>query len=540
MLKHLRLQNIILVEQADIPFDAGLNILTGETGAGKSAIMTALNLALGERSDTGVIRRGCEKGIVEAVFNVEGVSDLSDYLNEAGIDQDPEQDLLIRREISNSGKSRIFINDRQVGLQLLRKIGYHLIQFVSQSANRQLFSQDYHREVLDLYGDLTSLHKEFKEAYSEENRLKVLSEKWKGEESLRLREIDTCLSELEELDEARLKEGEDEELFAEYTLLVHSEELDEKVSEINQILSGDKQPVPASLNRVKNNLDSVSKFDPSLADAAQSIHNAILEIQEVAYTLRNYQGSISHNPARLHEVNERLALINRLKRKYGSTLPEIDKYREQTTNKLRSLENREAEIEELRKQITQAEELTERLAKQLSEKRSVVATQFEKELTTQLHSLNMPKAKFIVRIDPQKRTASGDDKVEFYLQPNTGEHQIALREDASGGELSRVLLSLQTLLAGKNMISTLIFDEVDANIGGETAAIIAEKLREIGKKHQVICITHFPQVAARAHHHLQIVKTEKEGRTFTEVRRLDHTTRQKELERMIGGTVVLY
>jgi DNA repair protein RecN (Recombination protein N) len=538
MLKHLRLQNIILVEIADIPFGSGLNILTGETGAGKSAIMKGLSLVVGDRSDTGMIRRGCEKGIVEAIFDIDESPLLIPLLNEGGIDHEPHQELIIRREIILSGKSRIFINNQLAQLSLLRKIGSHLTQIVGQHANQQLFSLEYQRQVLDLYGNLLPNQAAYIQSFEQENVIREKVNALIRQESQRLREIDICQRELEELEEARLKEGEEEELFAEYTLLVNTKELVEKAQEINSSLSGERQPILQMLLRNKTTLDDLAQIDPQLQDTAQAFKNALIELQEVAHTLRRYQGSLHDDPLRLNHINERLTLVNRLKRKYGETIAQIKEYTAQTKAKLAKLENADIEIESLQKDLQLAEAQTNFLAQELTVKRQAAAQLFEQALTEQLRSLNMSKAKFIIDIKAQKRSMTGDDRIEFFLQPNVGEHRIALKEEASGGEVSRVLLALQTLLAGKERIPTLIFDEVDANIGGETAAVIGDKLQEIGKQHQVICVTHFPQVANRAHHHLQICKQEQNGRTFTLVQRLDQFSQQRELERMVGKTNV--
>ena len=501
--------------------------------------MSGLNLALGERSDTNIIRRGSEKGIVEAIFDIEGLNVLIAFLEDSGIEHEPNQELIIKREISISGKSRVFINNQQTQLQLLKKVGILLAQFVNQRANQQLFSQDYHREVLDLYADLTPLVKDYKTSYLNEKSMREQLNTFIRQEAQRLREIAICQTEITELEEAQLKEHEDEEIFAEYTVLVNSKELMEMAHEINQSLSGERQSVLNILNRNKLCLDSIAAMDSKLLEPASAFHNALLEIQEVSYTLRKYAGSLNHQPDRLNEINERLALINRLKRKYGSTIQEIQVYIEEAKNKLNDLENRETQIEELQLQLTKVEDNTNQLALQLTEQRELASRRFEQDLTEQLQSLNMAKAQFIVQVALQKRTHFGDNKVEFFLQPNTGEHQISLREEASGGEISRVLLSLQTILAGKDRIPSIIFDEVDSNIGGETAAIVGEKLRKIGQKHQVICVTHFPQVASRAHHHLQISKSEKNGRTLTEIKSLTIHSQQKELERMVGGSLVI-
>lgn len=533
MLKQLHIHNVILVEKAILSFKSGLNILTGETGSGKSAIMHGLSLAIGERTDTSIIRRGCEKGIVEAVFEIENPTIFS-LLMEGGIEHEPGQELIIRREISLSGKGRIYINHQLAQLSFLRKLGLQLVQLVGQHANQRLLSIDYHRQVLDLYGDLHPLLQNFKHSYLKEKRLRETLEQLIQQEAQRLREIDVCKLEIEEFEEAQIKEGEDEDLFAEYTLLSNAEELSAKMAEINQTLSGERQPLLSTLNHQKQNLDSLIGFDPSLQEIAQAFQNALIELQEISHTLRLYQSRLHFDPDRLHEINTRLTLLNRLKRKYGTTVEEILAYQMKVQTKLKQLENADNEIENLKIELRNAEVETKQLAEELSQKRRHYAIQFEKALTNHLHTLNMSKAEFNVQIIEQKRTMDGDDHVEFFLCPNIGEHQISLKEGASGGEISRILLALQTLLAGKEQTATLIFDEIDANIGGETATIVGDKLSKISQQHQVICITHFPQVANQADHHLQILKEEKDGRTLTLVHELNVTSRQLELARMAG------
>jgi DNA repair protein RecN (Recombination protein N) len=535
MLKHLHIQNIILVENAHVPFNAGFNVISGETGSGKSAIMDGLSLVIGERADTSIIRRGCEKGAVEAIFDIDQIKPICSLLAEAGIDHEIGQELIIRREIYSNGKSRAFINNQLAQITLLKKLGSYLVQIVGQHANQGLFSLDYHRDVLDLYGVLKPSVELFKQSFEMENAMRQELNALVQSEAQRLREIDLCQMELEELEEAALKEGEDEELFAEYTLLVNGEEIAQKVRDITQALSGERQSLIAALNRQKANLESLTQLDPHLEETASAFNNSLLEIQEVSHTLTRYQSRLHHDHERLAFVNERLTLINKLKRKYGSLVTEIQEYQKQLKERLKKLENADTQIEELQIQLAQAEAHTNQLAQTLTEKRCQTAQRLQVNLTQQLRSLNMPKAEFIVRASSQKRNATGDDRIEFFLVPNIGEHEIALKEGASGGEISRVMLALQTLLAGKEQTPTLIFDEVDANIGGETASIVGDKLTEIAAQHQIVCITHFPQVASQAHHHLQISKQEKEGRTVTLVRVLDAQSRQEELARMMGG-----
>jgi DNA repair protein RecN (Recombination protein N) len=537
MLKHLRIQNIILVENAFLSFSTGLNVLTGETGSGKSAIMHGLSLAIGERADSSLVRRGCEKGIVEAVFEEERPF-LQQLLEEGGIDHEKGQDLIIRREITSNGKARVFINNQLAQLAFLRKLGIQLVQVVGQHANLRLLNLDYHRQVLDLYGDLNSTLCHFRQKYEQELILRQQLDELKQQEAQRIREMDSCQRELEELQEAHLKEQEDEELFAEYTLLAHADELATKIHDINQALTGERQPLITLLNRHKQALESLVQYDLQLKESAESFQNALLELQEVSHTLRHYGSRLPNNPERLQEINERLSLLNRLKRKYGSTVEEMLTYQTQTMLKLNKLEQADLEIEQMEEDLQKIRQQTDQLAHELSHQRQAVADQLAQALTHQLHALNMSKAELRVEVSAQKRTKEGDDRIEFFLCPNVGERYISLKEHASGGEISRVLLALQTLLAGKEQIATLIFDEVDANIGGETATIVGDKLRKISQQHQVICITHFPQVAQQANHHLQISKQEKEGRTLTLVDELTSESRPHELARMAGFKMI--
>lgn len=533
MLKQLRIQNIALVEQATLAFSPTLNILTGETGSGKSAILHGLSLAVGERSDIGMVRKGCDKGVIEALFEIDD-SPIPELLAEGGIDHERGQELIVRREILASGKGRVFINHQLAQLAFLRKLGGSLMHRVGQHTSRSLFSLDYHRRVIDLYGGLLPLLRAFQASDHRERGLREEVDRLVRQEAERLREIAVCRREIEELDEANLQEGEEEELFAEYTTLTHANELSTHIHTIRQALSGERHPLLPLLNRQKQLLESLVPFDACLQEPLQSFQNALMELQEIAHTLQIYHSRLRSDPERLHEINRRLTLLNQLKRKYGATTEEIFSYHAHTNRRLQRLENAEVELEALQSELKTVELETKQLTNQLTSKRILAASQLEEALTTQLRSLNMPKAECIVRITQQERMREGEDRIELFLRPNVGEREVALREGASGGELSRVLLALHALLAGKEGKATLVFDEVDANIGGETATIVAEKLHAISRRHQVICITHFPQVALRADCHLRISKEEREGRTLTHVHELDAGSRQRELARMAG------
>lgn len=352
---------------------------------------------------------------------------------------------------------------------------------------------------------------------------------------LSVREIESCRREIEELQEASLREGEEEELFAEYTRLSHADELAAHLNSLVQLLTHERQGVVPLLTRHRATVEKVIQIDSAFAEAASSLQNSLAELQEVAYTFEKGLGRCESQPERTVEINERLALLNRLKRKYGATVADMQAYLIKTEERLKQLENADESIDALRVKLQAIQQKNQERGLALTEKRRKAAKALSKALIPQLRALNMPKADFEIDVGPQARSANGDDRIEFFLQPNVGERRLAIKDFASGGELSRLMLALQTLLAGKQSLPTLIFDEIDANIGGTTAAIVGEKLKQIGAQHQVIAITHFPQVAQHADHHLQIAKREREGRTLTEiVPLLDDALRNQELARMRG------
>lgn len=534
MLKQLRIYNLILVESAEIEFTQGFNVLSGETGSGKSAIMNAISLISGERAETNMIRKGAEKAIIEAAFDKNDTAAIKALLEQSGIDFDDDEDLYIRREISLSGKNRVFINNQLAQLSLLRVVCGKLMNIVGQHANQNLLSLDQHRSMLDLFGGLKEKVADFSLAWQEELTLQNELEYLVNHEAQRLREIEACQMIEEELSDACLKEGEDDELFKEYALLAHVEEIDLKVRDILEALSGEKSTL-VHLKQQKNTLDSLVAIDPGLMQISESFFNAVLEIQEVAHQLNIYQSRLEHNPGRLTEINDRLALITRLKKKYGPTVKEIQHFASENKRKLQEMQNADIKIEQLSQQLKVLRDKNHQLAGQLTLLRKAAAQELMESLSKELCSLNMPQVDFQIDVMPCKRGHQGDDRIEFFLLPNIGEHRIAIKECASGGELSRIMLSLQTLLSNLDGIPSLVFDEIDANIGGETANVVGHKLKLLGKSQQVIAITHFPQVAKHADHHIQIYKKIIDDRTITFINVLDENTRQKEIARMKGS-----
>lgn len=531
MLKQLNLKNIVLVEEAHIPFQPGFNVISGETGAGKSALMAALQQTQGARADVQLIRHGFEKGIIEAVFDIDHLPDVQSKLHEAGIEHEEGDELLIRREISINGKSRLFINNQLSHLSTLRSIADNLFEIVGQHANQQLFDIRHHLEILDLFGDLLPLRNTYAEAYEKECVVRKQLAELRDSEQRRARDLEICKIELEELENGSLKEDEEEELFIEYTRLNNTETLAQLSGKIASILDS---PVVSELHSLKKATEELLALDPELEDSFSALQSATVELEELSRTFHNYYSSIEHDPYRAETINQRLTEINKLKKKYGPTVEDALRYQEELQEKLFKLENAEEEIEELETTIDQLEKQTRELATNLSNDRVQIAQQFSESMTQELRSLNMPNASFFVEVEKQKLSQTGQDKIEFFFAPNKGEKKVPIRECASGGEISRLLLSVQTLLAGKASIPCLVFDEIDANIGGLTASIVGQKLSMIGKNHQLLCITHFPQVADAAKHHIQISKKEKGDRTVTEVKVLDHSERESELMRMVG------
>jgi len=467
------------------------------------------------------------KARIEGVFA--SPSSINFLLNEAGIEADEE--LIIRREISANGKSRAFVNDRLVTLNFLKEIGPILVKFVGQHANQQLMSCDIHRDLLDQFGNCPL--EPFSIAYKELCEFQKQMRELQQSQAALKREIDLCYEEIEEIQTVDPKPGEDDELFSEYSILTHAEEFQQVCHRIIDALSGDEAVID-HLNELKHSFQDIVKIDPKFQEQFDSYHQTVVELQEMSHFLERAKSTHEYNPTRLADVNDRMGILHALKRKYGGSLDAVLSHLEQRRRQLNRLENRDLSIEACQKKIAEKEKECDALAKQLSEARTQAAKLLEMGIVAHLKDLNMPSVEFHIIISPQQRMDSGDEKVEFFLRPNRGEKEVSVVDCASGGELSRLMLSFQVLMAGKEKIPTIVFDEVDANIGGNTAVTVGAKLKEIGREHQVLCITHFPQVAMQADYHLQISKDEIDGRTMTFVQRLDDQSREHELQRMRG------
>lgn len=513
MITSLVIQNLILVQRAEVEFLPGFNVLTGETGSGKSAVLAALRLLLGAKTDVSLIRRGEEMGIVEAV--VDGKR--------------------LRREIYQAGRSRAFVDDELLTLGELKTYVAPKIHIVQQDANHELRSPPYHRALLDDFAQLQSPIAAFQSALVQEKKIEdalaSLLEGQRDREKLRLR----LQEEVDEIKAAKMEEGEEEELFVEYSRLSSAEGLSQSCREVISSFDG---KLRSALYHLEMQVEKLSELDRDLTDSFESFKSGRLEMEEVIYTVENFARGLSFDPERLQVLNERLALLNRLKRKYGNTLGEIQEAANERQVALKHLDEEDLRQQDLQESLRHAKEASGDLERELSERRRSISPLFADAVQRELRTLNLPHAKVSVEVSPEDRTRFGGDRVEFFMSPNLGEATLSVSTQISGGELARLMLALKTLLAEKGALSTLIFDEVDANIGGTTAALVGEKLRRIGQSQQLLCITHFSQVAALADHHIAVSKVEEAGRTKTVISQLNAQEKRQELSRMQGSQSV--
>lgn len=493
MISSLKIQNLILVEHAEILFGPGLNILTGETGAGKSAVLSAISLICGARADPQLIRQGDERAVVEAVVGKQ----------------------TIRRELHRSGKSRCFIDDALVSLSDLRQNVGAVVEQIDQSSSGILAEPQEQRILLDRFAGL----KTFPEEFAQEQELFSQVDRLLEKAAIRERELRFLRADIEAIEEVNWIPGEEAALEEELQRLTHSKELIEKIGQVANSLEA------ASLKRVSFALEQCLRFDPKLKTISDALKSSSLEIAEIAHDLASYLARLETDPKRLNHIEQRLNAIESLKRRLGTTtknelLAQIDQW-EQLEEETKKAQNALAILKEQNIQRALA----------LSEKRKQIAPLFAAQVLQELIPLNLPHAQFRVDIAPQPMTSSGIDAITYLFSANPGHPPIPLQECASGGELSRVLLAVKTLLAEKESVKCLVFDEIDSNVGGQTATILGEKLRKLGTRCQVICVTHFVQVARCATHHFLVAK----NKSLTTIEALKGEKREREYGRMLGS-----
>lgn len=536
MLKQLTIQNVILINSSTLSFDDGFHIFSGETGAGKTAILQALSLILGARLDPQIIRKGKLEALVEAHFELSPTSHVYALLKEANLEIDSGEDLLIRREIKLNGKSKISINRQWTPLHLLKKVASHLVELVSQHSTHSLFDIEIHRRLLDQFGEHLKLAHEVKALYQNLQTLKKKNESLQTE----LKEIELLqkrwAEDLKEIEEAQLQsENEEEHIFQEYQKISTAKEQIEILLELTHTLEASDTSILSTLNSQINQLSKFSNQDPKLSEIQDSFSGATEELREVSFSLLHYLDTLEENPERLAFLDERLKLINHLKKRYGPTLKEVLETQEKLKEKISSQFDLSAQIEELQKEIFESQKKYEDQAEELTQKRIRAKDLLAQRATSLFSELNLPQAELIIELKEAYPDSNGNESVEFYLKANVGEKKTSLREKVSGGELSRVLLTLKLLLSELNGTPTLVFDEIDANLGGETAPKIGQLLQKVSSSKQVLAITHLPQVAIYGKHHYLIRKEQTKERTQSLVEKLTEKQKILEIERMLGG-----
>ena len=538
MLQRLLIKNIVLIEECEICFSDKFNVLTGETGSGKSVILSALSFLMGEKIDTSMIRKEKDECYVEAIFSPKQSTELNMYLETIGISKEPDEDIAISRKLLTTGKAKNFINNQSVQVGALKKVFSYLVESCSQHAHLELLKNHMPTIYYDDYINAEGIRREFQKAQEIENRyqndLKILLQN----ENERFRTIDNLKREIQEIDSLDLQEAEDEELFNSIEQFYRQKENYDTISEILTHLDADENGILAKLHALKGRFEKLSEQDANHKEVRNTFLESINSLKEIVFHLTK-SSNIETQESVITEKEKRLKKIEELKKKYGNTIDEILQWKRMQSERLESLIDIDMTISQLRIQIKDAKDMTDKLAKTLSDTRNKSIESFSNAMTQELRALNLPKAHFDVEMIKNKRSELGDEYIRFFLIPNQGEKRIDIQEHASGGELSRIALCLQKLLTHKNATPTLLFDEIDANVGGTTANEIAKKLVAISETKQIICITHFPQVAKMANAHFRISKCEKDNRTLSTVEFLsEKKSIQDELNRMIGTTSI--
>lgn len=541
MLKSLTVWNFALLEHVQVEFEPGLNILTGETGAGKSILIDSLGAVLGARMSADMVRSGCDWLRVEAVFSLDDESlGLHELLTQQAID-DADKELIITRQLTRAGRSTALVNGCHVTLAVLRQIGAYLVDIHGQNENLALLKEENQFHLLDGYDpDVSEALAAYECVYREwREKKKAYAEKQQASREYAQR-LDMLHWQDKEISEANLKPGEDEQLEADIRKLSHAEKIVGSVEESYQLLEGgggNGLGVLPALSQVKKDLEEIGRFDDALQNAQKMVEEAYISLQEASYELRDYGESVEFSPERLDQLQSRMDVIYRLCKKYGATLEDVLAHQAKVEQELTEIENYDEDIAALEKEIAALEEKLGRKAAELTRLRTAEANDLSSAIEEQLFALGMPKARFHIRVEQaEDYGANGRDDVAMFFSANPGEAEKPLQKVASGGELSRIALAIKTVASSRDSsVPSMVFDEIDTGIGGRTAQMVAERIALVAQYKQVLCITHLPQIACMADAHLYISKRTVEGTTATQIRPLSERERISEIARMASG-----
>ena len=536
MLELLHIENIAIIEAADIEFAPGFNALTGETGAGKSIVIDSLSAVLGQRTSRELIRTGAEKAFVSAAFS--GMA--PELTEELGIQPEADGTLLLQREIQTDGKNVCRVNGRPVTVGQLRALGARLLNIHGQHDGQQLLDEEQHIVYLDSFGRVESLAITYAEKYKNFTDIRRQIGTLQMDEAEKARRVDTLQYQIEELRRAKLTPGEEEELTARRGMLRNAEKFLDAVAGADYALNGDDSGGGAlsALRQAQDALGGVRHLDDAFGQLYERLGEAYSEVYDIAATVEDKRGELDVSPGELDRVESRMDLLYRLKKKYGATVEDMLDYQARCEAELAQIEDAGDTLVRLEQALSKAEKEARQAAQALSDARKAAADRLTAQILTELQQLDMGKIRFAVDFAEKPLDSDGMDTVRFLMSANVGEELRPIHKIASGGELARIMLAMKNVLSEQDHVGTMVFDEVDTGVSGRAAQKVAEKMARISRRKQVLCVTHLPQLAAMADTHFSVEKGERGGRTYTEVRRLDREQRRRELARLTGGSHV--
>ena len=536
MLELLHIENIAIIEAADIEFAPGFNALTGATGAGKSIVIDSLSAVLGQRTSRELIRTGADKAFVSAAFS--GMA--PELTEELGIQPEADGTLLLQREIQTDGKNVCRVNGRPVTVGQLRALGAQLLNIHGQHDGQQLLDEEQHIVYLDSFGRVESLAITYAEKYKDFTDIRRQIGALQMDEAEKARRVDTLQYQIEELRRAKLTPGEEEELTARRGMLRNAEKFLDAVAGADYALNGDDSGGGAlsALRQAQDALSGVRHLDDAFGQLYERLGEAYSEVYDIAATVEDKRGELDVSPGELDRVESRMDLLYRLKKKYGATVEDMLDYQARCEAELAQIEDAGDTLARLEQALSKAEKEARQVAQALSDARKAAAEQLTAQILAELQQLDMGKIRFAVDFAEKPLDSDGMDTVRFLMSANVGEGLRPIHKIASGGELARIMLAMKNVLSEQDHVGTMVFDEVDTGVSGRAAQKVAEKMARISRRKQVLCVTHLPQLAAMADTHFSVEKGERGGRTYTEVRRLDREQRRRELARLTGGSHV--